>query len=187
MREEFGVYLITNKINNTFYVGSSVRVEKRVNQHKALGSKDISELTLKQLEMILHHSGLYIDMRRLGIENFEFEIIKLGFDSTEQMHDFEYNLINEKDSVFNGYNSAFRINGVESWIHKFIFYNKERKQYYKDYMDVPIEERIFELTSKGWLNSLFFICMNIINRQIIIRKLLKSIVEVYITIYGGNI
>lgn len=60
-----GVYKITNKINNKFYIGSSTNISKRFRQHRYNGS-------IKSK----HNTELYGDMYNFGIDNFIFEVLE---------------------------------------------------------------------------------------------------------------
>lgn len=59
-----GIYKITDKITNEIYIGQSIQIAHRFQQHKAR-SQNLEENTL-----------LYKAMRRDGINNFDFEIIE---------------------------------------------------------------------------------------------------------------
>lgn len=60
-----GIYKITNKINNHFYIGSSYWIKHRWSQH-------ISDLTKNK------HKNIYLQRAviKYGLENFNFEIIE---------------------------------------------------------------------------------------------------------------
>lgn len=58
-----GVYKILNIVNNKVYIGQSVNIRKRWNNHKSI--RQSSNLPL------------YVDMRRYGIDNFEISIIEV--------------------------------------------------------------------------------------------------------------
>jgi len=55
-----GIYKITNIINNHAYIGESINIERRWNEHKRM----------------LYHSSLYDAFKKYGLENFTFEIIE---------------------------------------------------------------------------------------------------------------
>ena len=62
-----GIYLITNLINNKKYVGQSLNIQKRWNQHRsaAFNPKNKS-----------YNYPLYQAFRKYGIDNFSFEILE---------------------------------------------------------------------------------------------------------------
>lgn len=92
------VYKITNNINNKVYIGSSVRVEKRWQQHK----NDAFNPNNKK-----YNYPLYQAFRKYGLENFSFNIIKDNFSSIEEMQAYEYEMICQYSSLApNGYNQT---------------------------------------------------------------------------------
>lgn len=95
----FTVYKITNKINNKCYIGSSIRVEKRWQQHiKASQNPNNPN----------YNYPLYNAFRLYGIENFIFEILKNDFISIEEMEDYERKMIEQYDATNrdSGYNQT---------------------------------------------------------------------------------
>lgn len=96
------VYKITNLINQKQYIGSSVRVEKRWQQHKndAFNSKDKK-----------YNYPLYQAFRKYGIQNFTFEIIKDNFNTIEEMQQYEQDMIIKNHTLTpNGYNQTIQTN-----------------------------------------------------------------------------
>ena len=90
------VYKIINTVTGDFYIGSSKNVKKRWADHKCTS-------TWKNYP----NSQLYLDMKRYGIDSFEFEVIaeveEDNLKETEQqfiekLHP-SYNDINAKDYV----------------------------------------------------------------------------------------
>ena len=63
----FTVYKITNKINQKCYIGSSIRVNKRWQQH-------INDANNPNNEK--YNYPLYQAFRKYGLENFTFEVIE---------------------------------------------------------------------------------------------------------------
>ena len=57
-----GIYKITNLINGKVYIGQSVQIEKRWQNHKCAAKKE--------------EGHLYKAMRKYGLENFKFEVIE---------------------------------------------------------------------------------------------------------------
>ena len=62
-----GIYKITNKLTNESYVGQSVDIYRRWDQHRRMAyARNKKQVTYP----------LYRDMRYYGIENFDFEILE---------------------------------------------------------------------------------------------------------------
>lgn len=95
----FTVYKITNLINNKCYIGSSINVEKRWQQHKNCSQNPNS---------IQYNYPLYNAFRKYGINNFSFEILKQDFSNIEEMEEYEFNMIEQYDSTNKdcGYNQT---------------------------------------------------------------------------------
>lgn len=62
-----GIYKITNLINNKVYVGQSIDIKERWNQHKYKANNP------KELG---YNSAIHQAFRKYGIENFNFEVIE---------------------------------------------------------------------------------------------------------------
>lgn len=87
-----GIYKFTSKITGLSYIGQSIKIEDRYNQHL---TKMLNES---------ENSKWYQALREQGIDNFEFSIL-------EECHPSELNMreiywIAEFDSYHNGYNST---------------------------------------------------------------------------------
>lgn len=92
------VYKITNLINNKCYIGSSVRVEKRWQQH-INASKNKNNPS--------YNYPLQRAIRKYGIDNFSFEILFDDFNDIHEMEYYEEKMINEYNSLTpNGYNQT---------------------------------------------------------------------------------
>lgn len=88
MENKPGVYRITNIPEGKAYIGSSNNIQRRFIQHRFNGSsKGVKK------------SVLYDDMKRLGIENFRFEVIEFTEDYRKREEYFikklrpEYNVL----------------------------------------------------------------------------------------------
>ena len=94
----FVVYKITNLIENKCYIGSSVRVEKRWQQHINASNNPNSP----------HYDyPLYKAFRQFGLENFIFEIIADDFETAWEMEEYEQQMIDFYNSIKpNGYNQT---------------------------------------------------------------------------------
>ena len=84
----FTVYKITNKINQKCYIGSSIRVNKRWQQH-------INDANNPNNEK--YNYPLYQAFRKYGIENFTFEIVEQC--GIEQLDERERYWINYYDNA----------------------------------------------------------------------------------------
>jgi len=85
-----GIYKITNLINQKSYIGQSVDIKRRWRDHrKAIQTGE---------------NCLYKAIRKYGIENFSFEIIKEC--TPDELNDLERYYINLYDTYYNGYNST---------------------------------------------------------------------------------
>lgn len=62
-----GIYKITNKITNKKYIGQSGRIDNRFNNH-------VKNSVLESSKQ--YNDELYVDMRKYGVENFEFEVLE---------------------------------------------------------------------------------------------------------------
>ena len=92
------VYKITNLINQKSYIGSSVRVEKRWQQHKSDAFNPNNDK---------YNYPLYQAFRKYGLENFSFEIIKDDFLTIEDMQKYEQDMILANHTLApNGYNQT---------------------------------------------------------------------------------
>ncbi len=126
-----GIYKITNKVNDKCYIGESMNIEDRWQQHK------------KDLEDGAHHSyKLQEDYNTYGMDNFSFEILK-EIDSIFNVQlqkmlllVYEHRYINKFDSIQNGYN-------LENTILKII--NKEKSIYYDGKIDDKYIKSIIKL------------------------------------------
>lgn len=100
----YSVYKITNLQNQKCYIGSSIRVYKRWNQHK---NEAFNVHSSK------YNYPLYQAFRKYGLENFSFEILKDDFDSEQEMQDYEHEMICYFDSYNNGYNQTYSTNQTQ--------------------------------------------------------------------------
>lgn len=90
-----GIYKITNTINGKCYIGQSVNIHKRWNNHmSAYNNPNANE----------YDYYLYRSMRKHGIENFNFEVLEEC--KVEDLNDREKFWISKFDSYRNGYNST---------------------------------------------------------------------------------
>ena len=98
------IYIITNKLNNKSYIGQTINIKNRFNQHIALAKR--------KKGYKIHHAIL-----KYGEENFEFSIlmsiIAIDIDTLNDLLDAaEIYYIKKYNSVNNGYNILNGGNGV---------------------------------------------------------------------------
>ena len=99
------IYLITNKLNGKQYVGQTTKTaEQRIKQH-------IHEA--KNTNKNLH---LYNAIRKYGVENFSFEVLKTNLKESE-LDDFEIKFIEKYNTFENGYNNTAGGGGVRGYHH----------------------------------------------------------------------
>ena len=91
--DKFGIYSITNKINNKKYIGSTAKsFKQRFKQH------------ISKLKNGGHaNKHLQASYNKYGPESFDFEILEI-VDSSENIRDIEKLYIDKFDCVNNGYN-----------------------------------------------------------------------------------
>ena len=94
MNDICGIYIIKNDINNKVYIGQSINIHKRIQEHfwKSICQKDIS-----------YNSALHSAIRKYGKEHFYWEILEECdaslLDEREKEYIKQYNSISP-----NGYN-----------------------------------------------------------------------------------
>ena len=90
-----GIYKFTNKINSNSYIGQSIDIEKRRKQHiqRAFCSTEGNKE---------YNKTFYRAIRKYGVENFSFEILKIC--PQDELNDWELYYINLYDTYHHGYN-----------------------------------------------------------------------------------
>ena len=86
-----GIYCWKNKINNKYYIGQSIDIEKRKKQHIASAGKYSTKISRALV--------------KYGIENFDFQILEET--TIEELNKKEAYWIKYYDSIKNGYNITF--------------------------------------------------------------------------------
>lgn len=130
-----GVYKITNKINFKSYIGISNDIYERWQQHihNAFNSNNQKD----------YHKLLSAAIRKYGVDNFTFEILKVEND-IDQRKELEKYYIKEYDSFNDGYNMTTggdgntrnKLNEVDVINIRKRYNNRERKMIvYEDYKD----------------------------------------------------
>jgi group I intron endonuclease len=90
-----GVYRIRNILNNKSYIGSSLKIQRRLKIHRDDLNKQIS-----------HSDKLQRAWNKYKEKNFEFSI--LVYCDKKNLLDVEESYIRKYDSVKNGYNACYR-------------------------------------------------------------------------------
>ena len=106
-----GLYKITNIVTGDFYIGSSIDIKRRWNEHKR-----------PSYWKRLPNSPMYYDMQKYGIDKFDFQI--LAEVEPEQLKEKEQQLIEMLKPTYNNINA-------KGWDAK--RYKEYRKEYYKEY------------------------------------------------------
>lgn len=94
-----GIYKIENTVNGKVYIGKSINIEQRWNEHVTMLNKD------------RHHSiKLQRAWNKYGKDNFKFTVIEEC--NREDLNIKESKFINEFDSIKNGYNMIDNHEGI---------------------------------------------------------------------------
>lgn len=93
-----GIYKLTNKINGKCYIGQSVDIKKRLENHMCLNGA-------KYPGQVAYNYPLYRAMRKYGRENFESEVLENC--EVEDLAERELHYIKKYNSVKNGYNQTY--------------------------------------------------------------------------------
>lgn len=91
-----GIYKIQNKLNGKCYIGQSVDIHRRWNDHKSAAFNQNADC---------YHQHLYRAMRKYGINQFDFSILEEC--SRDELDTKEKYYIHQFDSFYNGYNQTF--------------------------------------------------------------------------------
>lgn len=136
-----GIYCIKNTINNKYYIGQAIKLQKRLKAHWNNWQRPECE-----------HIVLYKAFKKYGIENFEVTILKtfhdsLGWRTKIQLDELEKRYIKEYDSYNNGYNSTLGGDGgVLGYKH-----TEETKQHLKE---IRIKQELDKLEdSNNWIKA----------------------------------
>lgn len=88
-----GIYSITNKINGKKYIGQSVDIERRWQQHRSAAF---------DVRHSLYYCPFYTDIRYYGLDNFEFKIEEIV--APEQLNAKELYYMKKYNTLQTGYN-----------------------------------------------------------------------------------
>lgn len=90
-----GIYKIQNTINGKCYIGQSVDIHRRWNDHKSSAFNPNNES---------YHQHLYRAIRKYGLHNFEFSVLEEC--TVNELNPKERAYITQFDSFCNGYNQT---------------------------------------------------------------------------------
>ena len=94
-----GIYKIENLLNHHVYIGQSVNIKERWQEHcrNGLADKNASD-------KIWYNYPIYCAIRKYGLENFTFTILEET--SLEELNERERYWINYYNSYHDGYNAT---------------------------------------------------------------------------------
>lgn len=146
MLNKCGVYKITNKVTNQFYIGSSENVARRWSDHKTRYKDETGKEYNKEL---------YVAIRQYGLENFNIEVIEECDESMLKERESYY--IKELNAILNGYNGYGLDKHGKACLTKDDVINirnrynehHRKKEVYKDYID-RISEKGFHKVWNGY-------------------------------------
>lgn len=111
-----GIYKITNLINNKIYIGQSINIEKRWEEHRR---------SVNYINNHTYNYPLYRAIRRYGLNNFTFEIIEEC--NINELTEKEQYWINYYNSIVpNGYNQEQAIDSKKGENCNWAILNKEK-------------------------------------------------------------
>lgn len=96
-----GIYKITNKINGKSYIGQSVHIQKRWEQHISLSKNTDND------------TPLYRAIRKYGVNNFDFSVIEECLE--EDLNNREIYWINFYNTYEDGYNASLGGGGLRKY------------------------------------------------------------------------
>ena len=128
MEKISAVYKITNTITGDFYIGSSNNIKRRWNEHKC-------KSRWKQNP----NNPMYQDMKKYGLENFEFEIIAEV--EVEKLKEMEQQFIETLKPTYN----SNRANGLDI---------ERKKEYDKEYKKTERRKETLRKASNKYNNQL---------------------------------
>ena len=111
-----GVYKITNTVTKDFYIGSSKDVKHRLANHKCLSKWNEHP-----------NNPMYIDMKKYGVEKFEFEILEEV--ESEHLKEKEQQFIETLKPTYN----SNRANGWDIERYKKEYGKEYHRKYDKEY------------------------------------------------------
>lgn len=99
-----GIYCFKNLVNGKVYIGQSVNIQRRYKQH------------LSNINNLKHQEAIYLALRKYGVENFSFEILKEC--DINNLSKFEQYYISKYDAYgCNGYNETVGGEGSIGYKH----------------------------------------------------------------------
>lgn len=142
-----GIYLIRNKINNKVYVGQSVDISRRIQEHlRSAQPEKYSKKSLRDSKTLIHKA-----MQKYKIQNFEFSILEECL--KEELNQKEMYWIN----FYNSNNRNFGYNLTSGGQNNFVLSREQHSQAKLTEENVQeikrlLKENIMSLTE---INNLF--------------------------------
>lgn len=136
-----GIYKYTNKINGKVYIGQSLNIEKRYEQHLYFAN-NINKLLAKGQKPIAIDEAI----NKYGIDNFSFEIIeRIPAEKTDILDDREIYWIDYYNSYEDGYNNTIGGKSVRGENHpRAILTEKEVWDIREQYKNGVIRRKVFK-------------------------------------------
>lgn len=136
----FSIYSITNIITGKKYIGYTNDTKKRFANHRSCGERGVGSCT-----------QLYKSMKKHGIDNFLFEVIRSDIGTVEEAKKLEIELISEYDTYRNGYNAnaggtGGDMSSYESWRDSMTNLHANKKL--SDYATCGMQGKTHSLESK---------------------------------------
>ena len=97
-----GIYMVVNTINNKKYIGQSINIKKRFQNHHLVEYKNKNNDN--------YNTKFYQALRKYGIDNFEVIVLKLC--EEKDLDTLEIKYIKEFNTFQDGYNSTL---GGQNW------------------------------------------------------------------------
>lgn len=119
-----GIYRVTNKVNQKSYIGQSTNIKKRLNSHKNAINRKPDDYR--------GQGPLYDDIRKYGIENFEFVVLSECL--IECLDELEEYFIALYDSCNTGYNRTKTVYAMSDSDVVERTYTPERRKEYSEIM-----------------------------------------------------
>lgn len=124
IRDICGIYMITNTLNNKFYIGCSLDIKKRWDTHRIRYKTQGTE----------YNKPLYIEMREFGIKNFKIEVLEEC--KQDVLFEREKHYIETLNAIEKGYNVMYgednhgnaKLTSEDVILIRTAYNNKERKQ-----------------------------------------------------------
>lgn len=133
-----GVYKLTNKINGKCYIGQSINIKKRIENHMCLNGAKVPG-------QVAYEYPIYRAIRKYGRENFEWEVLEEC--TVEELEERELYYITKYRSIEDGYNQT---NSTANPILEPKIMEKAIKNMTLNHRTIEHREKQREITKKLW-------------------------------------